>query len=76
MKQGLLRCIAHNIADSLASGIGLLIGLCHTDVYGEAGRSSEEFMNVDFLTGTTISGRPFALLAKSIRCYRDALPDL
>lgn len=33
MKFGVLRSIGHNIADSLASGIGLMIGVYTTNVF-------------------------------------------
>lgn len=36
MKFDTLRSIGHNIADSLGSGIGLLIGVYEMDVFGEA----------------------------------------
>ena len=36
MKFDELRSIGHNIADSLASGIGLLIGYYQMDIFGEA----------------------------------------
>ncbi len=52
MKFDELRSIGHNIADSLASGTGLLIGIYGTDIFGEASRSPERFITVDFLTGT------------------------
>lgn len=35
MKFDTLRSIGHNIADSLGSGIGLLIGVYEMDVFGE-----------------------------------------
>jgi hypothetical protein len=76
MKYDELRSIGHNIADSLASGIGLLIGVYEMDVFGEAERSPEGFITVDFLTGTSEDGTPSASLARAIRLYRDALADL
>lgn len=76
MKFGDLRSIAHNLADSLASGIGLLIGGPITNVFSEARRSPEGFITVDFLTGRTSGGRPSPSLARAIELYRDALPDL
>ena len=53
MKFGELKSIAHNISDSLASGDGLLIGVFEMDVFGEAARAPEGFVDVDFLTGRT-----------------------
>jgi hypothetical protein len=76
MKFDELRSIAHNIADSLASGVGLLIGHYKMDVFGEASRSPEGFITVDFLTGTCSAGTPSASLAQAIALYKDALKDL
>ena len=36
MKHDELRSIGHNIADSLASGCGLMIGVYDMDIFGEA----------------------------------------
>jgi hypothetical protein len=76
MKHDELRSIAHNVADSLASGIGLLVGLYEMDVFGEAGRSQEGFIIVDFLTGTVSGGQPSQSLEEAVVRYRDALPKL
>jgi len=76
MKFDALRAIAHNIADSLASGVGLLIGFYETDVFGEAARSAERFITVDFLTGSSEGGKPSPSLAHAIAHYRAALADL
>jgi hypothetical protein len=58
MKFDELRSIGHNIADSLASGIGLLIGFYDMNIFHEAHRSREGFITVDFLTGKTSGGSP------------------
>jgi hypothetical protein len=71
-----LRAIAHNIADSLASGIGLLIGVYEMSVFDEAARSPERFITVDFLKGAAIAGRPSESLARAIALYGDALAEL
>jgi hypothetical protein len=76
MKFDELRSIGHNIADSLASGIGLPIGIYETDVFAEARQTSEGFLIVDFLAGTCANGAPSASLARAITLYRDALADL
>lgn len=76
MKFGELKSIGHNIADSLASGIGLLIGHYETDIFGEASASPEGYIAVDFLTGTTDGGTPSKSLAKAIALYQDALEKL
>jgi hypothetical protein len=76
MKHDELRSIGHNIADSLASGVGLLVGICATDVFGEARKSPEGFITVDFMKGITTGGPASASLVKAVGLYRDALPDL
>lgn len=76
MKFGELRSIGHNIADSLASGIGLLIGVYQMDIFVEASGSPEGFITVDFLAGTTDGGKPSKSLAKAVSLYRDALIKL
>ena len=74
MKHEELRSIAHNIADSLACGLGFVIGYYPTDIFGEVSKSAEGYMTVDFLTGEISGGRPSASLANSIALYRDAFP--
>jgi hypothetical protein len=76
MKHAELRAIVHNVADSLGSGIGLMIGHYEINVYGEAQRSPEGAITVDFLQGTVIEGDPSAALAASVALYRDALASL
>jgi hypothetical protein len=71
-----LRSIAHNVADSLANGIGVLIGVYEMYVFEEANRSKEGYITVDFLSGTTTGAIPSASLADAIGKYRDALPGL
>jgi hypothetical protein len=76
MKFDELRSIGHNIADSLASGIGLLVGVYEMDVFGEARRSPGHFVVVDFLSGKIVEGRASPSLARAIALYGKALPDL
>ena len=76
MKHAELRALVHNVADSLGSGIGVMIGHFEMDVYGEARRSSEGAITVDFLQGAVIEGEPSASLAKSVALYRDAFASL
>lgn len=76
MKFGELRSIGHNIADSMASGIGLLIGVYETNIFGEASSSPEGFITVNFLTGTTEGAKPSNGLAEAVSLYRDALIKL
>ncbi|MGF1593995.1 MAG: hypothetical protein ACFCUW_11980 [Kiloniellaceae bacterium] len=74
MKHDELRSIAHNFAESLACGLGLVIGYCPTDIFGEARKASGGYLAVDFLTGQISGGQATASLAKAITRYRDALP--
>lgn len=76
MKIGTLRAIAHNIADSLGSGIGMLIGVYEMDVFGEAARSPNGVMAVDFLAGKVATGVGSPHLVDALAKYRKALPEL
>lgn len=75
MKFSTLKAIAHNMADSVGSGIGLMVGVYEMDIYGEAAASSDRYIEVDFLTGETSGGRCSAGLVKALTLYRDALPE-
>lgn len=76
MKLGELKSLGHNLADSFASGIGLLVGVYEMDVFAEAAASDSGYVEVNFLdastTGSTISER----LKGAIKCYSTALPEL
>lgn len=76
MKHAVLTSIGHNVADSLASGIGLLIGVFSMDIFGEARRSAEGYIEVNFLDGTTSGADPSPNLAEAILQYSRVLPDL
>ena len=76
MKFGALRSIVHNAADSLGSGIGLMIGVYEMDIYGEAGRSPDGAITVDFLTGKIIEGEASDSVRKAIELYRTAFDEL
>ena len=76
MKFGALKSVGHNVADSLASGIGLMIGVYSMDVFGEAAAGPEGYIEVDFLLGTTSGSPASRKLLRAISLYRDALPDL
>jgi hypothetical protein len=76
MKHRVLTSIAHNIADSLGGGMGFMIGVYQMDVFGEAAAGPEGFIEIDLLTGVMSGVMPSASLARAVRLYRDALPDL
>ncbi|HET9638174.1 MAG TPA: hypothetical protein VFP12_03115 [Allosphingosinicella sp.] len=76
MKHAQLRSIAHNIADSFACGMGFMIGVYATDVYGEAAGSAGGAIAVDFLEGAVVEGDASCGLREAVALYRDALPGL
>lgn len=76
MKFGTLKSIGHNIADSLGTGIGLMIGVYDMDIFAEAAATPEGYIEVDFLTGETSGGHPSPSLADAVCAYSKALPDL
>lgn len=76
MKQAEVRAIVHNVADSLASGIGLLIGYYETDVFGEASRSEGGSLLIDLLEGRVTKGTASESLSKAVSLYREAFEEL
>ncbi len=75
MRFNTLRSVAHNIAASLACGMGFMIGVYETRVFEEASEASTGFLEVDFLTGT--SSIPIsASLNRAIELYANALGPL
>ncbi len=76
MKFGVLKSIVHNAADSLGSGIGLMIGVYDMDIYGEAGRSPGGTITVDFLTGKVTGGEASESLRRAVGMYRTAFDEL
>jgi hypothetical protein len=76
MKFGTLKSIGHNIADSLGTGVGLMINVHEMDIFAEAAATPERYIEVDFLTGETSGGHPSPALAEAIQLYSKALPDL
>jgi hypothetical protein len=55
MKFDDMKSVGHNIADSV-SGCSFLIGVYDLDIFGEARRTPEGFILVDFLAGTSSGG--------------------
>jgi hypothetical protein len=76
MNLGKLKSLGHNIADSFASGIGLLIGVYEMNVFAEAENAKEGYINVDFLNATATGSVTSASLNRAIKLYRDVLPSL
>lgn len=75
MKHDQLRSIGHNLADSLASGLCLIIGYYPTDIYGEAARSEAGALTVDFLAGQVIGRKESGSLEEAVALFQKALPD-
>jgi hypothetical protein len=76
MKIGTLRAIAHNVADSLGSGCGLLIGVYDMNIYSEVNKSPNKVITIDFLAAKVTQGKVSRSLAAAIYKYRMALPTL
>ena len=76
MKIGTLRAIAQNVADSLGSGIGVLIGVYEMDVFGEATTGPGGVIGIDFLAAKVTRGKVSPALAAAIAKYRKVLPIL
>jgi hypothetical protein len=73
---GKLSSFAHNVADSLASGICFMVGVLGVDIHGEAAASPVGHITVDFLAGTA-SGSPVSPeLKAAIERYAQQLPEL
>jgi hypothetical protein len=66
MKHGALTSIAHNIADSMGSGIGFMIGLWDMAIYTEAAKSPNGYITVDLMTGAVSGGPTSQNLTKAI----------
>jgi hypothetical protein len=74
MKIGELTSFGHNVADSLGSGICLMVGLYSVDIYGEAAASPEGHIIVDFKAGST-SGSPVSSVTRqAVQRYSALLP--
>ena len=72
-----LKAIGHNLADSLASGMGFMIGVFATDIYGEAAAGPPGYLEVDFLDATITGNAASAGLRRAVELYRqEALPEL
>ena len=76
MKIGELASFAHNMADSLASGICFMVGMLGVDIHGEAAASPMGHITVDFLAGTSTGSPISADLQFAIERYSQHLPGL
>ncbi|MFS2139439.1 hypothetical protein [Duganella sp. Dugasp56] len=76
MKFGKLKSLGHNLADSMASGMGFIIGVYRMDVFAEAAASEDGHITVDFLNGTTSGAKPSESLSGAIVLFREAVPQM
>jgi hypothetical protein len=74
-KKGVLRAIGHNIADSMASGCGVMVGVWSMNVFAEASLSPKGHIIVDFLNGEILAGEPSESLQKAAKAYSAAFPE-
>jgi len=75
MKFVALKSVGHSIADSLASGICLLIGYYEIDIFVEAAGSSAGYIEVDFLTGATAGSPASSGLLRAVDLFREVVPE-
>jgi hypothetical protein len=76
MRFGTLRSIAHNLGDSLSTGLGLPIGLYGYDVFEEARNSPEGFIEIDFVNGAMLGAMPSEVLSDAVLQYKRWLAEL
>src|ERR1700690_4226668 len=74
MKHDQLCAIGHNLADSMASGLGLVIGYHPMDVFGEAASSQGGVIEVDFLNGRIARGKASDSLKAAVARFAEVLP--
>lgn len=74
MKHDKLRSIAHNVAQSLASGASVMVGVYDVDVFAEAGASPTGILTVDFLNGLVLDGQPSMRLTEAVGLFGEILP--
>jgi|APTNR8051073442_1049403.scaffolds.fasta_scaffold08075_2 hypothetical protein len=75
MKHSQLVAIAHNLADSLASGCSLVIGIYEGDVFAEATNTISGVIEIDFLAGAIISSNGSFKLQSATHLFADAFPE-
>ncbi len=76
MRFGELKSIAHNFAHSIASGIGLPIGIYGYDIFGEAQASADGYIEIDFIASRIYGGATSRVLTEALREYKTWLPTL
>ena len=76
MKHGILCAIVHNVAASLGNGVSFLTGFYELDLFGDAARSRDGRLTVNFLTGKIVEGRPQISSITAARRSKAALARL
>ena len=74
MRHNRLHSVAHNFADSQASGIGFVIGVFVTNVFADAARNGADGLVIDFLSGVIFADHCSAELRNAVPLYRKAFP--
>jgi hypothetical protein len=75
MKHAQLQAIVHNVADSLGSGICLMIGYYAVDVYFDARNSPTGTIKVDLLRGVVVEGDAGEALLGALKQIPAALAE-
>ncbi len=73
MKHSQLHAVAHNFTDSLASGLGFVVGYCETHVFADAACNPDGFLVVDFLTGHLDEGTASDQLLHALPFFETSL---
>jgi hypothetical protein len=76
MKHRELRAIAHNMADSIASGCSLLMGGYDFDVFADAARSEGGAVAINFLNGEVVEGQASQELRDTLTRAPEAVAKL
>ena len=76
MRFGELRSIAHNLGDSISTGLGLPIGFYGYDIFAEARASVEGHVEIDFVRGEMRGAMPSRVMSEAILRYLDWLATL
>jgi hypothetical protein len=69
MRFGTLRSIAHNLGDSISTGLGLPIGFYGYDIFEEARNSAQGFIEIDFIDRAMRGAMPSAVLSDALLQY-------
>lgn len=75
MKHSQLHAIAHNFTDSLACGLGFVVGYYETNVFADAACNPDGYLVVDFLTGQLDEGTASDQLLHALPVYRNAFEN-